>query len=261
MNPRFALASLAVFAFCSKPGFADLTLSGYSVIGSFGMPVSGQEQIMIHKTSVRRDLIDRGRAYTHLFDLDKHQAVIIDHLFRRAEVYDLNAMQANAEVNAPVSGLKLEIERMDGKHTLRNWTCREYNLTASIPARMGNEETVFQLKGQIWLAQGVREQAEVKSLVKMAKSPDFFLAIPDVARMMPAQAKAMSEVMRKLAPKGLPCEGEVEFSYEGNGPMANLARKMPTKLGFTFQNYSTDPIAQDAFAIPAGYQVMQGRRP
>jgi hypothetical protein len=43
--------------------------------------------------------------------------------------------------------------------------------------------------------------------------------------------------------------------------MANLARKMPTKLGFTFQNYSTDPIAQDAFAIPAGYQVMQGRRP
>jgi hypothetical protein len=261
MNPRMLMVSLALFATCSQPGYADLTLSGYSVIGSFGMPVSGQEQVMIHKTSVRRDSIDRGRAYTQLFDLDKHQAVVIDHFFRRAEVYDLNAIQANAEVSAPVSELKLQIERKDGKYMLRDWTCREYDVAASIPARMGNEETLFQLKGEIWLAKGVRELSEVRSLVKLARKPDFFLAIPEVARIMPAQARAMSELIRKLAPRGLPCKGEIEFSYEGNGPMANLARKMPTKVGFTFQNYSTDPVAENAFAIPAGYQVVPGRRP
>lgn len=255
------LATLALFTLAPSPAIADLTLSGYSTIGAFGMPMSGQEQIMIRKTSVRRDFIDRGRAYIHLFDLATRQGVIIDPLFRRAEVYDLNAIKANTEVSAPVDRLKLNIERTGRQHPLRDWTCSEYNLTVSMPAVMGNEETVFNLKGQVWLAERARERAAVKDLIKIAKRPDFFLAIPQIARTMPAQARAVSELIRKLAPMGLPCAGQFDISYEGSGPLANLARKLPTRLGLEFQNYSTNPIPPEAFAIPAGYQIVQGQLP
>jgi hypothetical protein len=223
--------------------------------------MSNQEQIMIHNTSVRRDFIDRGRAYTHLFDLATRQGVIIDPLFRRAEVYDLSTIRANIEVSAPVDKLKVDIERTGRQHPLRDWNCSEYNLTASMPAVMGNEETVFNLKGQVWLAERAPERAEVKDLIKIAKHPDFFLTIPEVAKAMPAQARAVSELIRKLAPKGLPCAAQIDISYEGNGPLVNLARKLPTRLGIEFQNYSTNPIAPEAFAIPAGYQTVQGQLP
>jgi hypothetical protein len=256
-----AVTALALFTGAASLAIGDLTLSGYSTIASFGMPMSGQEQIMIHKTSVRRDFVDRGKAYTHLFDLAKRQAVIIDHLLRRAEVYDLNAIQANIEVSAPVNSLKLNIERTGREHPLQNWTCSEYDLSVSMPAVMGTEAIVFHLQGQIWLAERARERAEVKDLVKIAKRPDFFLTIPEVARIVPAQARSVSELIRKMAPKGLPCAGQIDVSYEGNGPMANLARKMPTRLGVEVQNYSTSPIPPEAFAIPAGYQIVQGQLP
>jgi hypothetical protein len=225
------------------------------------MPISSQEQVMIHKTSIRRDFIDRGRAYTHLFDLAKHQAVVLDHLFRRAEVYDLTAIRSNTEVSAPIDKLKLTIETTGSTRSLHDWTCKEYNLTASMPAVMGTEEIIFHLKGQVWIAERTREQAEVKDLIKLARRPDFFLAIPEIARIMPAQARSMSEMVRKLAPKGLPCAGQVDVSYEGNGPLANLAKKMPTQLRAEVQKYSTSPIPPDAFAIPAGYQAVQGQLP
>lgn len=258
---RRVLSTLALLTVAATPAGADLTLSGYSTIGSFGMPMSGQETIMIHKTSIRRDFVDRGRAYTHLFDLATHQAVVLDPLFRRADVYDLGAIRTNTEVSAPVNKLKLEIERTGRTQALHDWSCSEYNLTASMPAVIGTEEIIFHLKGQVWIAEHAPEEAELKDLIKLAKRPDFFLTIPQIASVMPAQARSMSELVRKLAPKGLPCAGQVDVSYEGNGPLANLARKMPTRLGFEFQSYSTKPIPADAFTIPPGYQTVQGQLP
>jgi hypothetical protein len=256
-----ALSALALLAAAAGPARADLTLSGFSTIGSFGMPMSGQEQIMIHKTSVRRDFIDRGRAYAQLFDLATHQAVVLDPLFRRAEVYDLGAIRTHTEVSAPANKLQLDIERTGRKQALHDWSCSEYNLTASMPAMIGTEEIIFHLKGQVWIAEHAPEQVELKDLIKLAKRPDFFLTSPEIARIMPAQAESVSEMIRKMAPKGLPCAGQVDVSYEGNGPLANLARKLPTRLGFEFQNYSTKPIPEEAFAIPPGYQTVQGQLP
>lgn len=239
--------------------YADLTMTGHSVTGTLNMPMSSQENIWIRKTTVRRDFVDRGRAYTHLYDLAQRQAAIIDHLTRIAEVYDLSAVQAATEVSAPLGGLKMTLEKTGNTKPLKHWKCEEHTLTASMPARLGNEETIFHLKGQLWVADKVKELAEIKELAKIAKKPGFFLGIPAVARVSPAQSAALSEVIRRLAPKGLLCAGEVEMSYEGNGPMANLARRIPARLGVTFQDFSKDPITPDVFSIPAGYQIRQSR--
>ena len=134
-------------------------------------------------------------------------------------------------------------------------------MTASMPAVLGKEEIIFHLKGQVWIAERARELAQVKDLVRLAKSKDFYLAIPEIARIMPAQARSLSELIRKLAPKGLPCAGQIDVSYEGNGPLANLARKMPTQLRVEVQNYSTSPLPADTFDIPAGYQTVPGQLP
>lgn len=255
-----ALLPLALLL-ASTQSHADLMLSGQSVTGAFGMPLSSQEQIRVHETSVRRDFTDRGRAYTHLFDLAKKQAFVIDHFTRIAEIHDLAGLDASTEASAPAEGLKMKFEPTGNARPLQSWSCKEHELEASIPARLGNEQTVFHLKGKIWIASNVPEQAAIKELASAAKKPDFFLAIPTLAKMAPAQSRIMNEAIRKLASKGMPCAGEIEGSYEGNGPMVNLAKKLPTKVSINFQQFSTDPIKPEQFVLPAGYRVMQRAMP
>lgn len=251
------LIILALLNFWPSFSGADLTLTGHSMAGTVNMPMSSQEKIWIRKTTLRRDFVDRGRAYTHLYDLAQRQAAIIDHMTRVAEVHDMSAVQAATEVSAPLKNLKMTLEKTGNSKPLKHWKCEEHSLTASMPARLGNEETVFHLKGQLWVAGKVKELTEIRELIKIAKKPDFFLGIPAVAKVSPAQSAALSEVIRRLAPKGLLCAGEIETNYEGNGPMANLARRIPARLSITFQDFSREPIEQDVFSIPAGYQLVR----
>jgi len=251
------LILLAMLSFWPSFSRADLTLTGHSMAGTVNMPMSSQEKIWIRKTTIRRDFVDRGRAYTHLYDLAQRQAAIIDHMTRLAEVHDLSAVQAATEVSAPLKDLKMTLEKTGNARPLKHWKCEEHTLTASMPARLGNEETVFHLKGQLWVAGKVKELAEIKELTRMARKPDFFLGIPAVAKVSPAQSAALSEVIRRLAPSGLLCAGEIETNYEGNGPMANLARRIPARLSIAFQDFSREPIPQDVFSIPAGYQLIR----
>jgi hypothetical protein len=244
-------------ATCLWPAFslADLTLSGYSTIGAFGMPMSSPEQIRIRDNQIRRDYIDQGRMNTQLFDLGRRQLILIDHANRKIETHDLKNMQDTTEANAPISSLKLTIERNGQARPLRHWHCEGYNLTASIPARLGQEETVLHIKGQLWLASNVPEQAEIKALVKLAQRKDFFLGIPAIAKTTPAQTQLFSEIIRRVAPQGMPCAGDLEASYEGSGPMTNLARKMPNRISIAFQNFSGQSIPPELFKPPAGYTI------
>jgi hypothetical protein len=236
---------------------ADLTMTGHSMAGTVNMPFSSQEKIWIRKTTVRRDFVDRGRAYTHLFDLAQRQAAIVDHATRIAEIHDLSSVQAATEINAPLRGLKMTLKKSGNAKPLKHWKCEEHVLAASMPARLGNEETTFHLAGSLWVASKAKEQSEIRELTKRARKPGFFIGIPAVAKVSPAQAAAISELVRRIVPKGLLCEGTMDMSYEGNGPMANLARRIPARIGVTFQDFSTDPIPQDVFSIPGGYQIVR----
>jgi hypothetical protein len=255
------LAFLAALALGSASARADLSLVGHSAIDAFGTPLSSQERVWVRGTAVRRDFTDRGRAITHLFDLATRQAMIVDHFTRTAEVHDLAALDAATEASAPSGRLKLTFEPTGATRPLQHWTCREHALAASVPTRLGNEETVFHLTGRIWLAQGVPEQAAVRPVVEAAARPGFFLAVPAVARVAPAYAQVMSEVLRKLAPQGLPCAGEVAGTHEGGGPMANLARKLPSRVRLEFQQFSSDPVRPELFDLPVGYQKIPARLP
>lgn len=254
----FLVTVLVLFAL---PAQADLALSGHSVIDAFGTPLSSQERIWVRGTAVRRDFSDRGRAYTQLFDLGTRQVTIVDHFTRTAEVHDLTALDAATETTTPAASLKLRLEPTGNSRRLQNWTCREHVLEASVPTRLGAEETLFHLKGRIWLARDVPEQAAVRSFVAAAARPDFFLAVPAVARVAPAYSRVMSEMLRRLAPEGLPCGGELTGSHEGTGPMATLARKMPSRVSVSFLQFSSEPAKPETFALPAGYQKVMTRLP
>ena len=230
---------------------ADLMLTGYSTAG----PLSTQERIWIREGLLRRDFIDRGRAYSHVFDLARQRLALIDHGARQVELHSLTSLQNEAGAGTPSGHIKLKLTPTGTTRPLRHWTCEAHQLTASLPTRLGNEAATFHLTGTVWIARHPPEQAAVKKWVEMSQKKDFFLGVPAAVKATPAQARMLSDLVRELAPRGLPCGGELDARHEGTGPLAALAGRIPARLTLTLHDFSDAPLSPDLFDVPSAYTV------
>ena len=232
---------------------ADLTLSGRSSLSALGHSTSGQEVLQIKGNKLRRDVMDRGRAYSYLFDLTEHRIVVIDHGFRLAEIHATDDMKP-PQAKAGNADFKMDMDKTGRQHDLQDWDCREYKLDVTMPAELGADKVTFKLNGTVWMAKGAKEQKDMAAFRKAASSPEFLVGLPAVAKITQDQAQALGETIRRLSTMGNLCALDVQTLYEGQGRMAELARKVPTRMKVTYDGYSGESIKDEAFEIPAGYR-------
>lgn len=251
-----ALAALLLTsAVASDAARADLSLAGRSTVHAMGMQGMGQEGLWLRKTKLRRDLIDRGKAYSHLYDLSTREITIIDHSLRQATVFTMASLNQDADARFSSKDLKLDLTVTGRRHQLQGWNCVEHKILVTMPAEVAGEKVSFEMDGTLWLAKNAPEQNETVPFVKAAQEPDFFMGIPALAKKSPGQAKGMSEVVRRLAPLGLLCAVDVDTRYEGTGRMAELSKKMASRIAVTYEKYSSDPLKDEVFEVPKGYRV------
>jgi hypothetical protein len=251
--PVFLLVSASIFV--ALPAAADLSMTGRSTVVAMGMQGNGQEGVWLRGTQIRRDMIDRGKAYSHFYDLKKHEITVIDHSQRLALVYAMAALNLQTDATISSKDLKLDLTPTGRKHLLQKWNCAEHNIAAAMPAEVGGEKVSFTLNGTVWLARDTPEQKEVAAFVQAAQSPNFFMGIPALAKSSPAQARGMSEIVRRMAPMGLLCAVDVKTKYEGTGRMAALSNKLDSRISLTYEQYGSAPLRADVFDIPNGYRV------
>lgn len=238
----------------NAPAGADLTLLGRSSVSALGGFTAGQEALMIKQKLMRRDVLDRGRAYSYLFDFTARRITVIDHGLRQAEVHQLDDAKASSAKAAKI-GYKLDLDKTGRQHAVKHWQCVEYTLQAAMPAEIGGEKATFQLAGSVWLAKDTPEQKEMETFRAAAATPEFLVGLPAVARITEDQALGIGETIRRLANMGTLCAFDVQSRYEGGGRMATLSQKVPTRLSLTYDNFRTETLDANAFTIPAGYQV------
>lgn len=247
------LLTTAWLATGSAPTHADLTLNGYSQVSALNRPSRSQEVLYLKKDRLRRDLTERGRSYTYLYDLKQRELTFIDHLFRQAEVRRFEAGEAKA---APkTKDLKLDLTPTGRKHDLAPWECVEHQVKASLPGSMGQEAVVVNLDGRVWLAPNTREQRHIDPFIKAIPAQDLFIGVPTQGRAAATQVQGVNEVLRRILPKGMLCAFEIQVDYEGDGPMANLARRMATRVSLVYESVTDSALDDELFAIPAGYRV------
>lgn len=235
---------------------ADLTLTGRSTVMSMGIPVIGQETLLFKGARLRRDVVDRGRAYSYIYDPAARQVAVLDHVLHLAEIHSMRTLAGETEGKINSQRMKLTTTPTGRTQKLQSWNCAEHDLSIVMPAQLGNEPVTLTLSGHIWLARKVAEQSEIAALLKVAESPDFFIGIPAFARASPAQAGAFSEALTRIAPMGMLCAAEVEARYEGTGPLVELARRVGTRIGINFEQFNTDALKDESFIVPANYRVI-----
>lgn len=231
---------------------ADLTLVGRSGLTALNMPNQGREALYVKKHLMRRDLTDRGRTYSYLYDLKKRQVAIVDHFLRQVEVHELGSDKAGRNKN-----LRLGLAATGRKHALQDWNCEEHTLDASLPAELGQEKVTVVLAGQVWLERKAVERKEIAPFVKSVEADDFFVGAATPGKPANVQAQGINEVMRQVLAKGMLCAAEIQLKYEGDGPMADLGRRMATKASIVYEAVTDEPLMDAVFDAPAGYREIR----
>jgi hypothetical protein len=236
-----------------RPARADLSLAGRSTVHAMGMQGIGQEGLWLRKTKLRRDMIDRGKAYSHLYDLNSREITIVDHSLRQASVYAMSALNQDADARFSSKDLKLDLTPTGRRHQLQNWNCAEHNLGMSPCRRKWRREGELR-DGPA--PSGWRRTPPNKGnrRVRQGRPGTGFLhGHSRLAKKSPGQAKGMSEVVRRLAPLGLLCAVDVETRYEGTGRMAELSRKMASRIAVTYEQIRHRcSLKDEVFEIPKG---------
>lgn len=254
---RFPIPLLLMAMALSVSARADLTLNGRSTVVAMGMQGNGKEKVWLDKALIRRDMVDRGKAYSNIFDLKAREVTVLDHSLRQATVYSTASLKEQTDASVDSKAIKMDLKATGRTHTLQKWPCAEHRLSLAMPAEIGGEKLSFQMEGTIWLARNTPEQKETATVLKLMQEPDFFMGIPALAKASPVQARGISEAIRRLAPLGLLCSVDVALRYEGTGRVATLSKKMASRISLTYDDYGTEPIAKGAFDVPAGYKVVK----
>lgn len=251
MTARTRLLFAAGLSLC-LPAHADLALIGRSTLTALNLPNQSREALYVKRHQLRRDLTDRGRAYSYIYDLKKKEIAVVDHFMRQFETQALTSDKAG---NA--KALRLKLAQTGRKHDLQDWNCEEYALDASLPAELGQEKVTVTLDGQVWLERRARERKEVAPFVKSVEADDFFVGAAMPGKPANAQAQGINEVMRQVLGKGMLCAADIRLNYIGDGPMADLGRRMATKASIVYESVSDAPLQDALFDIPAGYREVR----
>ena len=121
---------------------------------------------------------------------------------------------------------------------------------------VGTETLVMKMSGTIWIADKGPGVEEYKALTKAASESGFSTAFMAQG----PTAKGMVEMQKAMAEAGIPLSQEFQMTMEGTGQAAAaLAQMGNMTMVTTVTALTTDPIADEVFALPAVHQEVAVR--
>lgn len=260
---RAALASILALGL-AVPATADVTITQSTTGKGMGMSGTTTGTTYIKGAKMRTDLVTGDTIRSTVFDLDTQKMYAFDSKKKEADVYDLGALQADMAKGTDVAAMKATITPNGKTKAIGGKTAAGYDMAVSVPATMGgNAEMAMtvNLTGPVWIVKGAPGTADWANFYRQAATKGFIFGDPRAVKGSPGQARAMVEMYRKMAEiGGIAYETETTIKLEGSGPMAGLMAKMGgMSATTTVTELSAGPLADDLFAVPAGYKVKERR--
>jgi hypothetical protein len=260
---RAAAVSLLVLSLAT-PASADVTIKQSTSGKGLGMSGTTTGTTYIKGAKMRTDLVTGDTTRSTVFDLDAQKMYSFDSKKKEADVYDLATIQADMAKGTNLASMKASITPNGQTKQIGGKTATGYDMAISVPASAGGNADMamtVNLSGPVWIVKNAPGSADWANFYKQAATKGFIFGDPRAAKGSPGQAKAMVEMYRKMAEiGGIAYETETTIKLDGSGPMAGLMAKMGgMSATTTVTEVNAGTLADDLFAVPAGYKVKERR--
>ncbi len=245
-----ALLSCAI----ASPAHADVTLkskgSGTGMVGA----VAGDMTQYVKGLKTRTDQTSgAGKQTSTIVDIAAKQMIVLNHDTKEADVIDMTNLSESL-AKAGATDITATITPTPQTRQIAGQACTVHDLKVAVPVQTGKMQMTMVMSGPQCLVKNGPGQAEFLAFYRAASENGGFLDATQ-AKTRPAVAKAMTDMYRKMSELGVPFATEMKISMEGEGPMAEMMKKMATTISTEVISVSTAPIAATMFEVPAGYKV------
>jgi hypothetical protein len=236
------------------PAFADVTLkSKGSATGMVGA-MTGDKTEYVKGAKMRTDqTTGAGKKMTTIIDASARQLISIDHDKKEAQVLDMKGVSESMS-RIGVENISVSITPAGTTRQIAGKTCEVYDLKIAVPIDMSKMKMTMAMTGPHCLVKNGPGQADFLAFYKAAYEGGLFFDAAQ-AKSQPAVAKAMADMYKKMSELGVPYASELTIQMQGEGPMAEMMKKMGNTISTEVTEVSAAPLAASLFEVPEGYKV------
>jgi hypothetical protein len=245
---RAAVALLVLLVCTVSPASADLGMTMTMSMNAGGMAINGQMETRIKAMKMRSDVKMMQQDMSVFFDAASKELWMVNHTTREITKTDPAALAGSLPIAFGEAAVSMKPTGQTKE--LLGRTCQGYAIDMTVPMTVGAETIVTKMSGTVWIADKGPGVEEYRALTKAASESGFSTAF--MAQGL--ATKGMVEMQKAMAEAGIPLSQEFQMTMEGTGQAAAaLAQTGNMTLVTTVTALTTDPIADEVFALPAGY--------
>lgn len=246
---KHATVVLLVLLVCAvPPASADLGMTMTMSMNAGGMAITATVETRLRASKMRSDIKMTQQDMSIFFDSAAKQVLMVNHVTKEITSLDPAAVAGNfpvafgeAAVSMKPTGLAREI---------LGRTCQGFTVEMTVPMTVGTETLTMRMSGTIWVADKGPGVEEYRALSKAAAESGFSTSFMAQGPAM----KGMVEMQRTMAEAGIPLAQDYQMTMEGTGQAAAAMAQFGNMTMTTMvTSLSTSPIADEVFALPAGY--------
>jgi hypothetical protein len=260
MKPTI-VAILLLIAWASAAS-ADVTLTQTMSGKALGLSGEAQGTTHIKGNKMRSDVVHGGKTITTIFDLDAQTMTMFDTKKKTADVWDMAAFSAEMSNTVDTAQMKASLTPTGQTKQIAGQNAAGYALEISMPATIaGNADMsmIVNMSGPVWIVKDAPGSADYIQFYRTAAEKGWVMSDPRATKASPGPARAMTEMYRQLAEAGgiaYEIDTQISMSATGSNPLgAMLARMGNASMTTVVQGAETTPLADDLFAVPAGYKT------
>jgi hypothetical protein len=191
-----------------------------------------------------------------IYDLSSSKVILLDSGKKEATMRDLREFVAAAERTIPARKVNGSMTPTLQHKDILGRTCDEYSYEVTVPVTSHNG-MVLHTTGTACIQKDAAGIDAYLQFAKRANEQGLILGEGSDNRIILSLDRARTELYRRIAEIGFPYDIEMNFSFEGGGPVGALLNGKSFSRRLRVTSFSAAPIPDEQFAIPAGWRVQK----
>src|SRR5262245_11365763 len=208
-------SSLVLTLVCSAiatPAVADITLKQKNGGSGIGVAAAGETIQYVKGLKIRTDRTADGKTTSMIIDIAGKRMISLNPEKKEADVIDMTKI-GDSLGQMPISDIKVTITPTGQTRQIAGSTCTVHEIKPEVPMNMGGTAMSIVMSGPHCLVKNGPGQADFAALYKAAAENGFIFSDPRQAKGQPSQAKAMTEMYRKMSELGVPFASEMKITF------------------------------------------------